>query len=180
MKKSKTYRIVWSGVFLALGIVLPFLTGQIPSIGSRLLPMHLPVLLCGFICGAPYGLAVGIIVPVLRSFIFGMPPMFPTAVSMAVELGVYGLATGLLYRRLPKKNGMVYVSLLSAMILGRIIAGLVNMALYGVQGNAYSIQLFMTGMFVNAVPGIILQLILVPVIVIALKKSKLMEHMEDE
>lgn len=176
MKKTKTLKIVWSGVFIALGIVLPFLTGQIQSIGNKLLPMHLPVLLCGFVCGAPYGLAVGFIVPLLRSFLFGMPPMFPTAVSMAFELAAYGLVAGLLDRRLPKKNGMIYLSLIAAMIVGRIVAGLVNVVLYGVQGSAYSVKLFMTGMFLNAVPGIILQLILVPVIVMVFKRARLTEE----
>lgn len=173
MKKSKTYKIVWSGVFIALGIVLPFLTGQIQSIGNKLLPMHLPVLLCGFICGAPYGFAVGLIIPILRSFLFGMPPMFPVAVSMAFELCVYGLVTGFLYKKLPKKNSMIYVSLIAAMLIGRVVAGLVNVILYGVQGNAYSFQLFAAGMFINAIPGMILQLILVPVLVMVFKKAKL-------
>ena len=104
MKRTKTYKMVWSGVFVALGIVLPFLTGQIQGIGKMLLPMHIPVLLCGFVCGAPYGLAVGLIVPLLRSVLFGMPVLFPTAVSMAFELAVYGCVTGILYRRLPKKT----------------------------------------------------------------------------
>lgn len=174
MKTSKTYQLVWSGVFVALGIVLPFLTGQIQSIGNKLLPMHLPVLICGFVCGAPYGLAVGVIVPLLRSVLFGMPLMFPVAVSMAFELGVYGFVTGFLYKKLPKNNGMVYVSLLGAMLLGRIVAGAVNVILYGVQGSGYSMQMFMAGMFFNAVPGIILQLILIPIIIMALRKAKVL------
>ena len=175
MRRTKTYKIVWSGVFIALGVVLPFLTGQIQSIGNKLLPMHLPVLLCGFVCGAPYGLVVGFVVPLLRSILFGMPPMFPTAVSMAFELCVYGLVTGVLYRRLPKKNSMIYVSLVGAMIIGRVVAGGVNMVLYGIQGSGYSIQMFMAGMFLNAVPGIILQLVLIPVIIMLLRKAKVME-----
>ena len=175
MRRTKTYKIVWSGVFIALGVVLPFLTGQIQSIGNKLLPMHLPVLLCGFVCGAPYGLVVGFVVPLLRSILFGMPPMFPTAVSMAFELCVYGLVTGVLYRRLPKKNSMIYVSLVGAMIIGRVVAGGVNMVLYGIQGSGYSIQMFMAGMFLNAVPGLILQLVLIPVIIMLLRKAKVME-----
>lgn len=175
MKKSRTYKVVWSGLFIALGVILPFLTGQLQSIGNMLLPMHLPVLLCGFICGAPYGLAVGFIVPLLRSILFGMPPIFPVAVSMAFELAAYGFITGFLYRRLPKKNGMIYVSLIAAMLLGRIIAGAVNVLLYGIKGNGYSVQMFMAGMFLNAIPGIILQLVLIPVLIIIFRKSKVME-----
>lgn len=175
MKRTKTYKIVWSGVFIALGVVLPFLTGQIQNIGNKLLPMHLPVLLCGFVCGAPYGLAVGFVVPLLRSILFGMPPMFPTAVSMAFELCVYGLTTGILYQRLPKKNGMIYIALAGAMITGRVAAGVINVVLYGIQGGGYSVQMFMAGMFLNAVPGIILQLVLIPVIIMLLRKAKVME-----
>lgn len=175
MKSTKTYKIVWSGVFIALGIVLPFLTGQIQSIGNKLLPMHLPILICGFVCGAPYGLTAGLIVPLLRSILFGMPPMFPTAVSMALELAVYGFVTGLLYKKLPKNNAMIYVALIGAMLIGRVAAGAVNVVLYGVQGSGYSMQMFMAGMFMNAVPGIILQLVLIPVIIMMLRKAKVME-----
>ena len=124
MKNTK--HLVLTELFLALGIVLPFLTGQIPEIGSMLLPMHLPVLLCGFVCGWPYGLAVGFITPLLRSLLFGMPPMFPKAVAMAFELAGYGCLAGLLFRILPLKNIFrIYLSLLSAMLGGRIIYGLV-------------------------------------------------------
>lgn len=175
MKTTKTYKLVWSGVFIALGVVLPFLTGQIQSIGNKLLPMHLPVLLCGFVCGAPYGLAVGLVVPLLRSALFGMPPMFPVAVSMAFELGVYGLVTGMLYKKLPKKNGMIYAALIGAMLAGRLVAGVVNLILYGIEGGGYSVQMFMAGMFLNAVPGIVLQLVLIPVIIMALRKAKVLE-----
>ena len=175
MKNTKTYQLVWSGVFIALGVVLPFLTGQIQMLGNKLLPMHLPILICGFVCGAPYGFAAGLIVPLLRSILFGMPPMFPIAVSMACELAVYGFATGYLYKKLPKSNIMIYASLIGAMLLGRAAAGMVNVILYGGQGSGYSIQMFMAGMFLNAVPGIILQLLLIPVIIMLLRKAKVME-----
>lgn len=175
MKVTKTYKVVWTGVFIALGIVLPFLTGQIQGIGNKLLPMHLPILVCGFVCGAPYGLAAGIIVPLLRSMLLGMPPLFPTAVSMALELSIYGLTTGILYRLLPKKNIMVYAALIGAMLFGRLAAGAVNVILYGVQGSGYSVQMFMAGMFINAIPGIVLQLVLIPVVIIVLRNAELME-----
>lgn len=175
MKRTKTYKIVWSGAFVALGIVLPFLTGQIQGIGKMLLPMHLPVLICGFVCGAPYGLIVGLIVPLLRSALFGMPVMYPTAISMAFELATYGFVTGVLFCRLPKKNRMIYVTLFAAMIVGRLVAGVANVMLYGMQGEGYSMQMFMAGMFLNAVPGIVLQLILIPIVIVLLRKSKLLE-----
>ena len=95
-------RLTYAALCLALAIVLPFLTGQIPEIGSALCPMHIPVLLCGFLCGWPWGLAVGFVAPLLRSVLFGMPPMFPGAVAMAFELAVYGGVSGFLYRKFPK------------------------------------------------------------------------------
>lgn len=175
--KTKDYvlKLVLSALFIALGIVLPFLTGQIPEIGSALLPMHLPVLVCGFVCGAPYGLLVGAATPLLRSMLFGMPPMMPNAVAMAFELAVYGAVTGLLYAKLPKKNWSVYVSLIGAMLAGRVVWGIVSVPLYGIANKAFSFQIFIAGAVLNAVPGIILQLVLVPVIVIALKRAGVMK-----
>ena len=102
--KKLVLNVSLSGMFLALAYVLPFLTGQIPEIGSMLCPMHIPVLLCGFVCGAPYGLVVGFIAPMLRSLTLGMPPLFSTATAMAFELAVYGLVAGLLYKALPKRK----------------------------------------------------------------------------
>jgi thiamine transporter ThiT len=175
MKIVSTRKLVFSGLFIALGLVLPFLTGQIPSVGSRLLPMHIPVLLAGFVCGWPFALAVGFIVPLLRSALFGMPPMFPTAVAMAFELAVYGFAVGLFYKLLPKKNVFIYVSLIISMILGRIVWGLVSYILFGFGETAFTWQMFSAGAVVNAIPGIILQILIIPAIVIALKRGNLLK-----
>ena len=98
MRKT-TQKITLSAMFIAIGIVLPFFTGQIRQIGSMLLPMHLPVFLCGLICGWQYGAAAGFILPLLRSFLFGMPPMYPMAAAMSFELATYGLVAGLMYQR---------------------------------------------------------------------------------
>jgi thiamine transporter ThiT len=177
MRKLSTKNIVLSGLFIALGFVMPFLTAQVPSIGSKLLPMHIPVLLCGFVCGWPYGLIVGFIVPLFRSMIFGMPPMYPTAVAMAFELATYGLAAGLAYQLLPKKNVIsVYVSLIISMLCGRIVWGAVSFILYGIKGNAFTWQMFAAGAFINAIPGIIIQIIIIPVIIIALERAKLINN----
>ena len=162
-------KIVLAGLMIALGIILPFMTGQIPQIGSMLLPMHIPVLLCGFICGWKYGLAVGFIVPLLRSMMFGMPPMM-TAIAMAFELAAYGMMTGLLYKVLPGKKVRVYLSLLIAMVAGRIVWGLVSLVIYGVTNASFTWQIFIGGALLNAIPGIILQLIVVPVLVLAIEK----------
>ena len=172
MKNTK--KLVLSALFMALGIILPFFTGQIPQVGSMLLPMHIPVLLCGFICGWQDGLAVGAVTPLLRSALFGMPPMMPTAAAMAFELAVYGAVTGILYNKLPKKNGNIYVSLLGAMLAGRVVWGIVCIPLYGIGGNAFSFQMFLAGAFINAVPGILLQIVLIPAIMMALKKAKVL------
>lgn len=173
--RTSTLNMVLAAMFLALGIVMPFITGQIPEVGSMLLPMHLPVLICGFVCGWKYGLAVGFVVPLLRSVMFGMPPLMPTATCMAFELAAYGACTGLLYAALPKNNVSVYVSLLGAMAIGRIVWGAVSMVVYGVMGNAFSMQMFMAGAFLNAVPGIVMQIVLIPVIIMAMKKARVME-----
>ena len=109
--KSSSKELVLSGLFLALGLLLPFITGQIPSIGNKLLPMHIPILLCGFICGKRYGLIVGFITPLLRSLILTMPPLF-IAVTMAFELAAYGFVAGLMYNLLPRKNVNIYLSLI--------------------------------------------------------------------
>ena len=126
-ERFSTKNMVTAAVFLALGMVLPFFTGQIPTIGSMLLPMHIPVLICGYVCGWQWGLLVGLIVPILRSMTLGMPPMMPVAAAMAFELAAYGASTGLLYEKLEKNTISIYISLIGAMIFGRIVWGLVSM-----------------------------------------------------
>lgn len=163
-----TRNLVLAGVMLALALLLPFLTGQIPTIGSRLLPMHIPVLLCGFLCGWPYGLAVGFLAPLLRSVLFGMPPIMPVAVAMAFELAAYGAVAGLIMARMPRKLSSVFIALVGAMVVGRIVWGLVSMILYALMGSPFTWQLFFAGAVVNAIPGIIVQLLLVPALVMAL------------
>ena len=163
-----------AALFLALGLVLPFFTGQIPQIGSMLLPMHIPVFLCGLICGWQYGAAVGFLVPLMRSFLFGMPPLFPTAISMAFELLTYGLTVGLLYSRSRWQCiRALYRCLLAAMVAGRAVWGVVQAVLLGLSGSAMTMQIFLAGALLNAIPGIILQLILIPVVMLALNRTGL-------
>lgn len=171
MKRNQIKRLTLSAMFLALAFVMPFLTGQIPQIGSMLCPMHIPVLLCGFFCGAPWGLVVGFIAPILRSFTLGMPPMFPTAFCMAFELAAYGLVAGWLHNKLPKKKGNVYVTLLSAMIIGRLVWGMVMFCCMGFDFTKFGFSAFFAGAVINAIPGIVLQIILIPVLVITLEKT---------
>ena len=158
MKKNQILRLVLSAMLLAIGFVLPFLTGQIPEVGSMLLPLHLPALICGFVCGWPWGLAVGFVLPILRSLLFGMPPMIPTALCMAFEMAAYGAAAGVLFKRCN-----VYVSLIGAMVIGRIVWGVASWAVYGLlMSNPFTIAAFWMGGFANAWPGMVLQLVLVP------------------
>lgn len=166
-------RLTFAALFLALALVLPFVTGQIPQIGAMLSPMHLPVLLCGFICGWPWGLAVGLIAPLLRGVLFGMPPLFPTGVAMAFELATYGAVAGFLYKKLPRKTWTLYAVLVIAMLLGRVVWGVVRVILAGLSGSSFTWAMFLAGAFTNAIPGIILQLALVPVLVIVLNRAGL-------
>ena len=169
-------RLVLAAVCLALAMVLPFLTGQIPQIGAMLSPMHLPVLLCGFVCGAPWGAAVGLIAPLLRSAWLGMPPMFPTAVCMAAEMAVYGAVAGLLYARFPRKKGFIYAALLVAMVAGRLVWGLARLLCAGLDVSKFGLSAFWAGAVTSALPGIALQILLIPLLVMALEKAKLVEN----
>lgn len=170
----KNLRLVLASLFFALCYILPFFTGQIPEIGVMLCPMHIPVLLCGFICGPSWGLVVGFVAPLLRSLTLGMPPIFPTAVCMALELGVYGLVSGIMYKALPKKLPYIYYSLLTAMVVGRLVWGFAMLLAMGARGSSFGISAFFAGAVMNALPGIILQLIFVPFVVkIIYKKTNL-------
>lgn len=166
-------KLVYSAICLALALVLPFLTGQIPEIGGMLCPMHIPVLLCGFLCGWPWGLAVGAISPLLRSICFGMPPLFPTAVSMAFELAAYGALSGLLYKKLPKNAVGLYASLILSMLGGRLVWGAVQFVLTGISGSSFPFSAFLAGAVLNALPGIVLHILLIPVLVFSLRKAHL-------
>ena len=170
MHKKSVIKMVLAALFLALALVLPFLTGQIPEVGSMLCPMHIPVLLCGFFCGWPWGIAVGLIAPVLRSVTFGMPPMFPVAICMSFELATYGAISGWLYAKLPKKKVSIYVALLSAMVLGRLVWGAARFVCAGLDASAFGISAFWAGAVTTAIPGIIVQIILIPLLVMALEK----------
>lgn len=164
---TQTQKLVTGALMVALGLLLPFLTGQV-TFGTKLLPMHFPILIGGMLLGGGWGALIGAITPLLRSLLFGMPVMMPMAVGMAFELAAYGFLAGVLYQKM-KQN--IYVALVLAMIGGRVIWGLVSICLYGVMGNAFGMQMFLAGAFINAFPGILLQLLLVPVIVTAIQRG---------
>ena len=163
-----------SAMCLALCLVLPFLTGQIPQIGSALLPMHIPVLLCGYLCGPWWALLVGICAPLLRHLLFGMPPLL-TAMAMSAELAGYGAVCGIMYRKFPKNLTGIYLSLIVAMIAGRILWGIAMVFITGIGSNGFTWSLFVAGALTNAIPGIILQLILIPILVSTLRKANFIE-----
>ena len=160
--KHNTKKLVLSGLFLAIGLVLPFLTGQIPEIGNMISPMHFPVLLCGFICGAPYGALVGLI-------------LYPVGLAMAFEMATYGLVSGLVYSRVQHNIKGIYLSLVPAMVVGRIVWGIAQVILMGLSGGSFTFQAFIAGALINAVPAIVLQLILIPLIIAALQKAKILK-----
>lgn len=165
--KNNVKELILTALFIAMGLVLPMAFHYFGGTGPVFLPMHIPVLLCGFVCGWKYGLICGIVTPLLSSVLTGMPPMFPIGAAMVCELAVYGLLCGLLYRSL-KKN--VYLSLIVAMLGGRAMSGVASMIFFGIAGKPYSLSVFLTGAFVTAIPGIIIQIIVIPIIIIALKK----------
>lgn len=176
MTASKTTRtpvllLVTAAICLALCMVLPFLTGQIPEIGSALCPMHIPVLLCGFLCGPAYAAAIGAVAPLLRFALFGMPPIFPTGVAMCFELAAYGFVSGWLYRRLPRSRASIYAALIAAMLAGRVVWGAVRAVLSGVGASPFTWAAFLSGAFTTAIPGIIVHIILIPIIVMALERA---------
>ncbi len=172
--KRNIKNMVLAAMFLAIGLVLPIFTGQIPQIGNMLLPMHIPVFLCGLICGWQYGGIIGLILPLLRSALFGMPVFFPTATAMAFELMTYGLVAGLLYSRSKWQCiRALYRCLITAMLAGRVVWGIVQVVQFGLMGSVLTWQIFLAEAFLNAIPGILIQLILIPSVMVALNRTGL-------
>lgn len=169
--KKNVKNLCLSAACLALCMVLPFFTGQIPQIGSALSPMHIPVLMCGLLCGWPYGLVIGLIAPLLRFLLFGIPPLMPTGLAMMFELAAYGAVSGLLLKLLPRKLPFLYVSLIGAMLTGRIIWGIARFILGLAVGPAFTISAFLSGAFVTSIPGIICHILLIPPVVIGVRRA---------
>lgn len=171
---KNTKDLTLSALFMALGLVLPLLTGQIKELGNAFLPMHLPVFLCGLIVGPINGLIIGLVLPILRHFIFGMPPLYPTAIAMSFELATYGFVSGFLYKN-SKWQCIIslYRALIIAMICGRIVWGIVTFVFLGINGNAFTFDAFIKGSLISAIPGIIFQLIFIPILMLALDKTGL-------
>lgn len=181
-QKNSLLSMLLSALFIGVGLVLPFLTGQIQQIGNMLLPMHLPVMLCGLICGWQYGFIVGAILPLLRSLLFTMPVFYPSAVAMSFELATYGFVIGLLFSCAKWKCVRSLIRcLLISMIAGRVVWGVAMMFLTGFSADKFSFYTFLAGAFINALPGIVLQLLLIPSVMLLLDKThlhKLRSHKE--
>lgn len=174
MNKTTTIKkCVTTAACMALCVVLPMALHGIPNAGVLLSPMHLPVLLCGLICGWPYGLACGLLGPFLSSLISGMPPVGPVLYGMLIELAVYGLVTGVLMRLIHtgKLIADLYISLLAAMLLGRLAGGLAKALVFS--AGSYTFKAWATSYFVSSLPGIVIQLILLPILYLALLRARL-------
>lgn len=174
MKKKNILNLVLSAMFLSMALILPFLTGQIPQIGKMLLPMHIPVILCGMICGWQYGMTIGLLAPILRGIVFANPVLFPTGIIMAFELAGYGFFVGFIFSLLNIQNiSRVYISLVVSMIAGRIVKCIAQFFILGFTDEGFVFGAYIAGAFTNALPGIILQIILIPLVMFTLQRLHL-------
>ena len=165
-RKGLTRDLVVTGLLIAMGLILPTIFHAFNMGGTVFLPMHIPVLLCGLLIGRKYGFWSGLITPLLSSILTGMPPLFPVAFTMSIELATYGYVTGVL-----RKKTNIYVALIGAQIIGRIVATLSNFIILGMVGKPFVFSTYLTGVFVTALPGILLQIILVPAAIIIIEKA---------
>ncbi len=172
MKKT-----VLSALYLSFAIVLPFLSFNIKEIADTFLFMHIPIMLCGLMCGEKFGFAVGMLAPIIRSLFFSMPVFYPNAIYMSLELAAYGFVLGFVYR---KTKGKIYISLISSQILGRIVWGVSKAVLLGFSHTSFPFKAFLIGGFLDALPGIVLQLVLIPVIDKLIKKIIRTKNQEAE
>lgn len=178
-RSSSLYRMIVTAVLLALGLVLPFLTGQLQTIGKLISPLHIPAFICGLTCGPVWGALLGLILPLLRMGLFGMPAL-PMALPMTFELCAYGAVCGLLYpmlsRKLPRRLPAMLAALICAMVAGRIVGGVAKALLLAggaITGASMTFEAFITSYFLDTAVGAVIHLILVPVIVTALEKARL-------
>lgn len=158
----KSKQIAYLALFITLGLMLPFLTASQPRLGQILLLIHIPALLGGLIMGPKNGLLIGITLPLLRSLFFTMPPLYPTAIAMAVEMGTYGYVIGLIYEWFKSHRFNIHIALIVAMLIGRVAWGFSTLILLGV--NQFNFQMFLSAAFIHAWPGLVLQFVLIPLI----------------
>ena len=172
---SNLKKLVIAAVCIALCVVLPMAFHMIPNAGSVMLPMHIPVLLCGLVCGWPFGLVCGLAGPLLSSLLTSMPPA-AVLPSMMVECAVYGLVSGLMLLFVRTKNvyADLYISMVVAMLAGRIVGGAAKALLFA--PGSMSMAIWTTSYFVTGLPGIAVQLAIIPSVVFALMKAKIIPN----
>ncbi len=172
MKMTTVKKMVFTAVCTALCVVLPMAFHTVQNAGMVFLPMHIPVLLCGLICGWPYGFICGLLGPALSSLLTGMPPA-ATLPAMVVECAAYGCITGLMMRYVHTKNPAIdlYISMLTAMTAGRVLSGLAKSLIFSPGTAPFA---WVTTSLVTGIPGIVLQLVLIPLLVLTLTKAKLL------
>lgn len=181
MKNEKIKKICISALFLAMGIVLPYFTMNMKIFGKTFLPMHYPVMLCGLLCGDIYGLVIGLLLPYIRYIIAGAPVIYPTAIAMSIELSCYGFLIGFLYNKSKYKCIFsLYRSLIITMLFGRIVWGIIYYFLLLAVGQKFTSYMFLTSAFVSGLPGIIGQLVLIPMIALMLNKTKLVNIIDNK
>ena len=167
---SNIKKTIITAMLIAVCVVLPMAFHMIPMAGIILLPMHIPVLLAGLVCGPLFGLAAGMIAPVVSHFLTGMPPQ-GILQGMIIELGVYGFISGFVlnYVRTKRASFDLYIALISAMLAGRIIGGVFS-GMFFVEGS--TISMWVELYFVTALPGIVIQLAFIPSVVMALERER--------
>ncbi len=172
MQPTPVKKMVFTALCIALCVVLPMVFHIFPEGGTVFLPMHIPVLLCGMICGWPYGFSCGLLGPLMSSILTKMPPM-AVLPSMMIECAVYGAVSGLLMKLLRRRSPLVqlYSSLIPAMLLGRIVSGIAKALIFA---PGLSMTAWIATSFVTALPGIVLQLICLPMLLMALRRAHLM------
>ncbi len=170
--RNSLYNMILTALFIALAIVLPtIISANSPDLARTLCPMHIPIFICGAVCGWQWGMMAGVISPLLRSVLFSAPILYPNAVAMAFELSAYAVIIALMLRLLAGKLerlASVYVSMVVAMIFGRLVFAMAKFALLGIDGQAYTWSLFMSEAVLSAGPAIVLQFAVIPPIVYAL------------
>ena len=169
-KMNPVHRTVLGALFVALCVVLPIAFHVIPDAGTVMLPMHIPVLVCGLVCGWPYGFICGLLGPALSCLLTGMPPMAMLP-AMMVECATYGAVTGLILKYVRTKNLTLdlYIALIAAMIAGRVVSGVAKALIFT---PGITMAAWITASFVTALPGIVLQLVLIPQVVRLMMKTK--------
>ncbi len=171
----KVKHISLGSTLLALGILLPFLTINQPQLGQVFLLMHIPALLAGFILGGKWGGLIGFLMPLMRSLIVGMPPLYPTALIMSFELMTYAFVAGIITSKLSLKTMHVILALVIAMIAGRLVWGVMSVVLLSLENIPFTFNIFITGAFITALPGIAIQLILIPTLIYFMVRAQLIE-----